>query len=74
MAEGHPMGVGDLFLVKKCDPGMLWITFPITCRLLVYCACVLGSEDPFTSHLHHFSFLPQQQEENNFTRAAEFYH
>lgn len=34
---------------------MLWITFPITCRLLVYCACVLGSEDPFTSHLHHFS-------------------
>lgn len=49
-------GVGDVFLVKICcDPGMLWITFPITCRLLVCCACVLGSRDISTSHLHHFS-------------------
>lgn len=69
------MGAGDLFLVKRCcDPGMLWFTFPITHRLLVSRACVLGSGDPSTSHLHRFSFPPQQQEEKTFARAAEIYH
>jgi len=44
------MGMGELFLAERCcDPGMLWMTFPITRQLTVPCACVLGSGDLSTS-------------------------